>query len=63
MNREIRSYSIVGGEVYPVVEFFQTIADFSQTHLTIHLICCNICLFPHQEPTVDQLFESLKKNE
>lgn len=63
MNREIRSYSIVGGEVYPVVEFFQAIADFSQTHLIIHLICCNICLLPQQVPAVDQLFESLKKSE
>lgn len=63
MRREIHSYSIVGGKVYPVLEFFQTIADFSQTHLIIHLIWCNICLFLQQVPAVDQLFESLKNSE
>lgn len=63
MNREIRVYSIVGGEVYPVMDFFQTVADFCQTHLFVHLICRNICLFPQQLPAVDQLFECLKKRE
>lgn len=43
---KIGGHIIIGGEVYPVMEFFQSIVDFSQTHLIVHLICCNVCLVP-----------------
>lgn len=50
------------GEVNPMTEFFESVADFCQKHLIVHLICCNICLVAQQASAEDQLLEGLKRS-
>lgn len=61
-ERKMRGNVIISGEVDPLVEFLQSVADLCQAHLIVHFIRGNIGLVPQQTPAEDQLLEGLKRS-